>query len=151
VRVLATWNRRPLPGPARVSANTRLVEWVSYSQTMPECDLVICHAGHGTMARALASGAPVLAVPHVGDMAENAARVDWAGAGRRLPWRLLGPRSLRSAVRAAVGDRRLAARAAELRDWAATHDGAARAAELVEGLAAEVRSGAGSRVVQPSR
>ena len=36
VRVLATWNRRPLPGPgARSPANTRLVEWLSYAQTMP--------------------------------------------------------------------------------------------------------------------
>ncbi len=150
IRVLATWNRRPLPGPARVAPNTRLVEWISYSQTMPECALVICHAGHGTMARALAAGAPVLAVPHVGDMAENAARVDWAGAGRRLPWRLLGPRSLRLAVRAAVDDARLAGRAGELRDWAAAHDGATRAAELVEGLAAESVPGASSRVAQRS-
>ncbi len=50
VRVLATWNRRPLPGPAAVAANTRLVEWLSYARTMPDCALVICHAGHGTLA-----------------------------------------------------------------------------------------------------
>ena len=149
--VLATWNRRPLPGPAKVAANSRLVEWLSYSQTMPTCSLVVCHAGHGTMARALAAGAPVLAVPHVGDMAENAARVDWAGAGRRLPWRLLGPRSLRLAVRAALADRRLTARAGELHDWAAAHDGAARAAELVEGLASERPAGGpGARIARAS-
>ncbi len=135
IRVLATWNRRPLPGPARVDANTRLVEWISYSQTMPRCALVVCHAGHGTMVRALASGAPVLAVPHAGDMAENAARVDWAGAGVRLPWRLLGPRTLRLAVRHALADASVAERARELAAWAAAHDGATRAAELVEALA----------------
>ncbi|HEY1565371.1 MAG TPA: glycosyl transferase, partial [Solirubrobacteraceae bacterium] len=65
VRVLATWNRRALPGPVRVPANTRLVEWLSYAQTMPRCALVICHAGHGTLVRALASSCRVLAVPHV--------------------------------------------------------------------------------------
>jgi UDP:flavonoid glycosyltransferase YjiC (YdhE family) len=135
IRVLATWNRRPLPGPARVAETTRLVEWVSYSKTMPRCALVICHAGHGTMVRALASGAPVLCVPHAGDMAENAARADWAGAGVRLPWRLLGPQTLRLAVRYALANRGLAARARELAAWAAAHDGAARAAELVERLA----------------
>ena len=135
IRVLATWNRRPLPGPSPVAPNTRLVEWLSYSQTMPACALVICHAGHGTMARALASGAPVLAVPHVGDMAENAARVDWAGVGVRLPWRLLGPRTLRLAVRRALSDAALGARARRLRDWAQDHDGAAGAADLVERLA----------------
>jgi MGT family glycosyltransferase len=134
VRVLATWNRRPQPGPARVAANTRLVEWVSYSQTMPGCDLVICHAGHGTLVRALAASCRVVAVPHVGDMAENAARVDWAGAGVRLPWPLLHPRTLRLAVRRALSRPELGARARELAASAAANPGAARAADLVEAL-----------------
>ncbi|HET6868690.1 MAG TPA: nucleotide disphospho-sugar-binding domain-containing protein [Solirubrobacteraceae bacterium] len=142
IRVIATWNRRPLPAdkPVAVPANTRLVEWVSYSKTMPACALVICHAGHGTMARALASGCPVLAVPHVGDMAENAARADWAGVGVRLPWRLLGPGTLRLAVRRALSCGSLAARARELADWAAVHDGTSRAADLVEELAGQSSS-----------
>jgi UDP:flavonoid glycosyltransferase YjiC (YdhE family) len=135
VRVLATWNRRPLADPVDVPANTRLVEWISYSRTMPACALVICHAGHGTMARALACGCPVLAVPHVGDMAENAARADWAGVGVRLPWRLLSPAALRLAARRALSERRLAERAHELAAWTTSHDGAARAADLVERLA----------------
>jgi UDP:flavonoid glycosyltransferase YjiC (YdhE family) len=136
VRVLATWNRRPLPGPVKVAANTRLVEWISYAQTMPRCDLVICHAGHGTLVRALASSCRVLAVPHVGDMGENAARVDWAGAGVRLPWPLLSPPTLRLAARRALRHRPLGKRAAELGAWCAAHSGPARAAELVERLAA---------------
>jgi UDP:flavonoid glycosyltransferase YjiC (YdhE family) len=135
VRVLATWNRRPLGEPVSAPANMRLVEWLSYSKTMPACSLVICHAGYGTMARALACGCPVLAVPHVGDMAENACRADWAGVGVRLPWRLLGPRALRLAVRRALASRSLEARAGELAAWAAAHDGAARAADLLEELA----------------
>ncbi len=134
VRVLATWNRRPLPGPMRVPANARLVDWLSYAQTMPECALVICHAGHGTLVRALHSGCRVLAVPHVGDMAENAARVDWAGAGVRLPWPLLCPSTLRLAAGQALGRGELGARAAELATWSAAHSGPARAADLVEQL-----------------
>jgi MGT family glycosyltransferase len=136
LRLLAASNRKQIPVPVKVSANTRLVEWISYSRTMPQCALVICHAGHGTMVRALASGAPVLAVPAAGDMAENAARADWAGVGVRLPWRLLSPTTLRLAVRRALADASLAARTRELAAWAAVHDGAERAADLVEGLAA---------------
>ncbi len=63
VRVLATWNRRPLDRPVNVPANARLVEWISYARTMPRCAVVVCHVGHGTMARALASGAAVVASP----------------------------------------------------------------------------------------
>jgi UDP:flavonoid glycosyltransferase YjiC (YdhE family) len=143
VRVLAAWNRRPLEQPLPVPANARLVEWISYSRTMPQCALVVCHAGHGTLVRALASGAPVLAVPHAGDMAENAARADWAGVGVRLPWRLLSPTTVRLAARRALADPALRQRARALADWAATHNGATRAAELVEELAVTERPGRG--------
>jgi MGT family glycosyltransferase len=136
VRVLATWNRRRLTAPLPIPANTRLVEWLSYTQTMPRCAVVICHAGHGTLARALASGCPVVAVPAAGDMAENAARADWAGVGVRLPWRLLSPATLRLAVLRALDQPELAERAGQLAAWAAANDGATRAAELVEALAA---------------
>jgi UDP:flavonoid glycosyltransferase YjiC (YdhE family) len=68
-------------------------------------------------------------------MGENAARVDWAGAGVRLPWRLLSPATVRWAVRRALADARLRTRACELAGWASEHDGATRAAELVERLA----------------
>jgi UDP:flavonoid glycosyltransferase YjiC (YdhE family) len=135
VRVLASWNRKPLPGPVFAPPNTRLVEWLSYSRTMRQSALVICHAGHGTMVRALASGCPVLAVPHSGDMAENAARADWARVGVRLPWRLLSPATMRLAMRRALDDAAIAERASQLAAWSAAHDGAERAADLVEQLA----------------
>jgi MGT family glycosyltransferase len=135
VRVLASWNRRPLTQPVRVPANTRLVEWVSYADAMPGCALVICHAGHGTLARALASGCAVLAVPHAGDMAENAARADWAGVGVRLPWALLAPRTLRLAARRALSTPSLSAAAQRLAAGDTARSGAARAADLVEALA----------------
>jgi UDP:flavonoid glycosyltransferase YjiC (YdhE family) len=144
VRVLATWNRRPVGRPVALAANSRLVEWLSYAQTMPGCALVICHAGHGTLARALACGCPVLAVPHAGDMAENAARLDWSGAGVRLPWPLLSPLTLRLAARRALGNPALAERARDLAAWARSAGGARRAADLVEELALR-RRGASAR------
>jgi MGT family glycosyltransferase len=141
IRLLATWNRRPLPGPARVPANTRLVEWISYAQTMPGCALVICHAGHGTLARALVSGAAVLTVPHAGDMAENAARADWAGLGVRLPWGLLTPATLRLAVRRALDMPSVSANVRRLAAATSPGAGAARAADLVEAMARRRRAG----------
>ena len=135
VRVLATTNRREPPQPLAVPANARLVDWVSYARTMPLCDAVVCHAGHGTVARALASGVPVVACPDAGDMAENAARIRWAGAGVSLPRRFTTPRGVRLAVRRLLAEPGYRRRAEELRDWAAHNDGAAAAAEAVEELA----------------
>ncbi len=135
VRVLATWNRRPLPGPVEPAPNTRLVEWVSYARTMPQCAVVVSHGGHGTLARGLASGAVAVVAPAAGDQNENAARVDWAGAGVRIPRRLVCATSVRLAVQRALDGPRRAAVARGLAAWCAEHDPADRAAELVEGLA----------------
>ena len=75
----------------------------SYSQAMPAADVVICHGGHGTVARALAAGKPLLVCPSVGDMGENAARVAWSGTGLSVPRRLLSPRAIRLATRRLLG------------------------------------------------
>ncbi len=136
VRVLATYNRRLPPRSLPVPHNARVVDWLSYARTMPHCDLVVCHAGHGTLVRALASGCAVVACPAVGDMNENAARLDWAGAGVRVPRRFLTPRVLRLAVERALGERAIRERARELGAWASAHDSGEAAARLVEKLAA---------------
>jgi UDP:flavonoid glycosyltransferase YjiC (YdhE family) len=136
VRVLATTNRRPPAEPLSVPANARVVEWLSYARTMPRCAAVVCHAGHGTVARALASGVPVVGCPAAGDMAENAARIAWAGCGVSLPRRLITPRGVRLAVRRLLAEPGYAERARELGRWAEAHDGGEVAAWEVEGLAA---------------
>lgn len=135
VRVVATTNRVVPQRPIEVPANAVLVDWLSYSQLMPIASLVISHGGHGTVARALGAGAPVLICPIIGDMSETAMRVDWAGCGLSLPWRLCQPTPLRWAAQRLLEDRSFAARAGELAAWARAHDGAERGAELVEQLA----------------
>lgn len=134
VRVLATLNHRPSPVPLDVPSNARVVDWLSYAKTMPLCDAVVCHAGHGTVVRALASGVPVAGCPAAGDMAENAARLAWSGTGVSLPRRFVTPRGVRAAVRRLLADPGYAERARELGAWAARHDGAAVAADAVEEL-----------------
>ncbi len=144
LRVLASLDRRPALAPMRASAGARLVNWMAYPEAMRDASLVVCHGGHGTVVRALERGVPVLAVPHSGDMAENAARLDWAGLGVRLPWRFLSPTTLRLAVERALEQHAPMATAARgLAAWAARTDGPTRAAELIEGLVST--RGSGSR------
>jgi UDP:flavonoid glycosyltransferase YjiC (YdhE family) len=158
VRVLATANRRasvaadagnapghhrPVAHPPTSAAerdwpdNVTLVDWLSYARTMPACDVVICHAGHGTLVRALACGVPVVACPAVGDMNENAARLAWARAGVRVPARFIGPRTVRMAVERVLEDEPMQARARTFATWATEHDAATTAAKLVERLAGD--------------
>jgi UDP:flavonoid glycosyltransferase YjiC (YdhE family) len=101
---------------------------------MPRCAAVICHAGHGTVARSLACGVPVVACPHAGDQAENAARLRWAGLGVSLPRRFQTARGVGLAVGRLLADPRFGERARSIRDWAERNDGAANAAAALEGL-----------------
>ena len=135
VRVVATTNRVVPQRPIEVPANAILVEWLSYSQLMPAASLVISHGGHGTVARALGAGTPVLICPIIGDMSETAMRVAWAGCGLSLPWRLCRPAPLRWASRQLLGDPSFSRCAEELASWGRDHDGAERGAELLEALA----------------
>ena len=140
VRVLATLNRQRPTRPIDVPSNAVLVDWIVYSQTMAEADVVICHGGHGTVARSLALGTPLLVSPFGGDMGENAARVAWSGAGLSVPRRLLSPRSIRLATRRLLGESKFTARAREIAAWSESHDGAEAAASLVENAARSATS-----------
>jgi UDP:flavonoid glycosyltransferase YjiC (YdhE family) len=135
VRVVATTNRVVPQRPIEVPANAVLVDWLSYSQLMPAAALVISHGGHGTAARALGAGTPVLICPITGDMSETAMRVAWAGAGLSLPWRLCRPGPLRWAARRTLDDPSFAVQAERIAAWGRENDGARRGAELIEGLA----------------
>jgi MGT family glycosyltransferase len=135
VRVVATTNRVKPQSPIEVPANAVLVDWLSYSQLMPIASLVVSHGGHGTVARALGAGTPVLICPIIGDMSETAMRVSWAKAGLSLPWRLCQPEPLRWAARRLLHDRSFAHHAEEIAIWGREHNGAVRGAELVEELA----------------
>ena len=135
VRVIATWNRRPPPFPVHERPGVHVVEWLSYSKTMPLCDAVICHGGHGTLMRALSSSCVPVVVPDGGDQGENAARVAWAGVGARLPRRLATPGPLARATESVLADRAMAQRTAQLAEWAAGNDAGSRCASLIEELA----------------
>ena len=138
VRVIGTWNGREPSEPLPQPGNAVLVPWLSYAKSMPACDLVVTHGGHGTLVRALTEGCAVVVCPAAGDMGENAARADWAGVGVRLPNRLLTSGTLRLAVRRALADDTRRARARAIREWSQRHDGAAAAAGEVEAWAGRV-------------
>jgi UDP:flavonoid glycosyltransferase YjiC (YdhE family) len=140
LRVLAVGRGRgSMDGLVAAAENATLVDWVSYARTMPGAAVVVCHGGHGTVARALSCGVPLVVCPVAGDMFENAARVDWAGVGVRVPRRLVSARTVRLAVLRVLGDARMRERAAAVAAWAGAHDGAGRAAELVEEFARQRR------------
>jgi UDP:flavonoid glycosyltransferase YjiC (YdhE family) len=132
VRVLATTSGTRGPRPDPVTENAAVVDWMPFDQVMADTSLVVTNGGHGTIASALAGGVPVLVCPAGADQPENGVRVSWAGAGLMLPWTLMRPGSLRSAVRRLLSEQRFTSRAAAIGRWSTENDGAALAASLVE-------------------
>jgi UDP:flavonoid glycosyltransferase YjiC (YdhE family) len=93
---------------------------------------VLCHGGHGTLMRALTSGAAVVVCPSSGDQYENAARVRWAKVGVSVPNRFVSSRSIRAAVEKLLARPATGERVAELAKWSSTHDAVASGADELE-------------------
>lgn len=145
VRIVATTNRVRPSQPIEVPPNAVLVDWLSYTQLLPRSSVVICHGGHGTVARALAAGVPVLACPAAGDMNETAMRIGWSRTGRSVRWSLTGARSLRWNVAEILNDPLYRIRAGQIAAWDRRHDGPDTGARLIEDLTAGRRlSGRGA-------
>lgn len=67
-----------------VPSNVVLLTGASHDQIFQVADLVVTHAGHGTLMRALIHGLPVICLPMGRDQDDNAAKVRYHGAGLSL-------------------------------------------------------------------
>lgn len=84
VRGLVTTGPALAPASLPKADNVVVVESAPHSQVFPKADLVITHAGHGTVMRALSAGVPLLCLPMGRDQNDNAAKVKYHGAGLSL-------------------------------------------------------------------
>jgi MGT family glycosyltransferase len=119
------------PAGFDVPPGSRVVRFLSHGAALDRAACVVCHGGMGITQKALAAGVPVVVVPFGRDQLESARRVEFAGAGVRLPARRLTPARLAAAVREAIGKRAHAERVAQI---FAAAGGAERAADLLETL-----------------
>lgn len=89
-------------GPA--PANARIERYIPQTLVFPRCDLVICHAGSGTVMAALAHGLPLVLVPIGADQPQNARRCGDLGFAHVADMDSLSPSVARAAVLDALGD-----------------------------------------------
>jgi len=133
VHGLVTLGPALAPGDLRMPGNVVARRFVSHGLVLPRAQLVITHAGLGTVMAALAHGVPLLCIPLKNDQFENASRVVAAGAGRRL-----GSHVRRSALKRAImqllSDPRFREGAGRMAEAIATHEG--RAVQELEALSA---------------
>jgi MGT family glycosyltransferase len=122
-------------GPS--AANVHTADWLSHTELLPRCSVVVTTGGAGTVMAALRAGVPLVVVPTTWDKPDNARRVVEAGVGVRLAPRRCSPRGLRAAVEAVLEDPRYRANARRVAERLAAAPGPPRAAELLETLVAD--------------
>jgi len=116
----------PMPGDPIV------VQYAPQLELIRKATLVITHAGLNTTLESLASGVPMVAIPVTNDQPGVAARIEWFGAGKRIPIAKLSVAKLNQAVREVLGNPAYRARAKELQSRITAADGLETAASIVE-------------------
>lgn len=98
---------------APAAGNIEVLPWLPHTQVLPRTDLVVTHAGLGTVMNAMAFGVPLLCLPIGRDQHGNAARVSRLGFGLTAD-PSSDAEALRHCISAALSDTRLGIRAREL-------------------------------------
>jgi UDP:flavonoid glycosyltransferase YjiC (YdhE family) len=125
----------PAVDPSRLSTagNTRAVVFLPHDVVLPTADLLITHAGHGTVMAGTRHGVPMLCVPMGRDQPMLAARVEELGLGVALPLDTT-TEALAAAIRRTLEDPALSERTHRFATVLTGHPGLDDAIGIVEGL-----------------
>jgi UDP:flavonoid glycosyltransferase YjiC (YdhE family) len=119
------------PELLNTSENVTAINFVNHDEVLPEADLLVTHAGHGTVAAGLKYGVPMLCIPFGRDQDLNADRVATLGLGR-----VLDPDSetevLLRAVRDILKNNALQKRAKDFSDSLQDHPGIEEAVTAID-------------------
>lgn len=107
-------------------------DFVPHSAVFPGADLVVTHAGIGTLMAAFAAAVPLLCLPLGRDQGLNAERVAEMGVGLALPPDA-PPEQIREAASTVLGSEQMNAAARELATAVAGYDTPRLVAEVIEG------------------
>jgi MGT family glycosyltransferase len=132
VRAVLTTGRAVDPAEIQAGANVEVLQTAPHTVVLREASVVVTHAGHGTVMKALAAGVPLVCIPMGRDQKDNTARVLRLGAGMRLSKKSTPPQIAAAITEILERPQYLAAarRFAEVLAWEAAHrPGAADEAE----------------------
>lgn len=114
--------------------NVRIASFVPQGALLPHCDVVVCHAGSGSVIGALALGVPLVLLPLGADQPLNADRCESLGVARVLDPVTAGHDDIARAVLDVLADPLVRAAAERIRDEAASLPTAVHAVALIEAL-----------------
>jgi MGT family glycosyltransferase len=99
VTVVLTTGTAVEPSQIPAPPNVQVLRAAPHQRVLTEASVVVTHAGHGIVMKALAAGVPMVCIPMGRDQKDNTARVLRLGAGVQI-----GKRSTADRIAAAVTD-----------------------------------------------
>jgi UDP:flavonoid glycosyltransferase YjiC (YdhE family) len=118
-----------------------VAEWAPHSELFARAAVIVHQGGAGTLHTALASGRPMLIVPHAHDQGDNALRAERLGVARVLFPAQYRRESVRDQLRALLTKPSFRERGAKVGAMVRQERGAYRASEALEALAGRGDSG----------
>jgi MGT family glycosyltransferase len=106
--------------------NVRIVESAPHGKILERASATVTHGGHGSVLKSLCFGVPLACLPLGRDQLENAARVEWHGAGLKLD-SAADPSTIAHAIARVLNEREFVVSAKRL--------GAAIREEIADGIA----------------
>jgi len=135
VRVLVTLSPdHPIEELGQVPANARLSGFVPHGQVLEQACLVIAHAGHGTVMKALWYGVPMVLVPWGRDQPGVAARAEALGTAVVVPRPDCSRENLAAAISRVLSDPRYTAAARHASDRLRAGDAVAKGCVCIENV-----------------
>ena len=131
IEALVTTGRGIAPEDPPVAGGVEARAFVPYDTVLPSVDLVVTHAGFGTLMFSASAGKPTLCLPNGRDQDDNAARAEALGLGRKLS-PAATPAEIGGAVMDMLGDEALRATTRSFAAGVSRFGDLARAADLVE-------------------
>jgi UDP:flavonoid glycosyltransferase YjiC (YdhE family) len=131
IEVLVTTGRGIAPDALSVSGNVEARSFVPHDAVLPSVDLVVTHAGFGTLMYSAGAGKPTLCLPNGRDQNDDAARVEALGLGRTLSPDA-PPAAISSAVMDMLGDDALRAASRSFASGVSRFGELTHAADLIE-------------------
>ena len=135
LRIVATVGAGRAPETvAGARANARLEATLSHAAVLERASVLVSHAGHGSVMKALWHGVPMVLVPWGRDQPGVAARAAALGTAVVVEKTVAGADTISAAIDACLGDMQMRAAARRHRDRLAVTDPQAEAADHIETL-----------------
>ena len=127
--------RLPARDAARFAGAPAVRERVPQRALLRHAALAVTNGGLNTVLDALEAGVPLVVVPIAFEQGAIGARLEYAGAGKAVPYREATPRRIGEAIDAVLGEPRFAERAGVVARAIRASGGVSQAVAVVEAVA----------------